>query len=109
MFPYYINRAAFAAVYYAACGILWVIESFVAIFEFAFGSIFKEMIFAPFRASGVSALASKICWEFFSVPQQLETFLEWRAVRIAATIFVGVFAVLLFVFTCNESEQTCVL
>ncbi len=55
LFPYYINRAAFAAVYYAACGILWVIESFVAIFEVAFGSIIKEMILAPFRASGVSA------------------------------------------------------
>lgn len=97
LFPYYINRAAFAAVYYAACGILWVIGSFVAIFEFAFGSIIKEMIFAPFRASGVSALASKICWEFFSVPQQLETFLEWQAVRVAATICAAVVAVLLFV------------
>ena len=96
LFPNYINRAAFAAVHYAACGILWVIESFVAIFEFAFGSIIKEMILAPFRASGVSALASKICWEFFSVPQQLETFLEWRAVRVAATICAGVVAVSLF-------------
>ncbi len=67
----------------------------------------KEMILAPFRASGVSALASKICWEFFSVPQQLETLLEWRAARVTATICSGFFAALLFLLTCTESEYSC--
>ncbi len=107
MFPYYINRAAFAAVYYPARGILWLLESFVTVFEFAFGSVMKEMILAPFRASGVSALASKICWEFFSVPQQLATLLEWRAARVTATICAGFFAVLIFLLTCTESEYSC--
>jgi len=105
LFPYYTNRAVFAAVYYAACGILWVLESFVTIFEFAFGSIMKELILAPFRASGVSALASKICWEFFSVPQQLESFLEWRAVRVTATVGVcSCWFVFLFRFS-NPASQ----
>jgi hypothetical protein len=103
LFPYCINRAAFAAVYYAACGILWVLESFVTIYEFAFGSFMKRMILSPFRASGVGALASKICWEFFSVPQQLETFLEWRAARVAATIGGGSFLVGFFLDLCSQS------